>query len=103
VVVLILPTVGTSDDATEELVDGLVDSVPAVEGPAHKVVDTPAGDAHRWQFTVAGDAVGSVTVRAFLFSEGSDAVVVAFASPTTTWSRFVDGFDSMLKSLRFGV
>jgi hypothetical protein len=103
VVVLVLPTVGTSDDATEVLVDGLINNAPLDGRPLHKVIGTPAGDAHRWQFTVTGDAVGSVTIRAFLFSDGPDAVVVAFASPAASWGELDEVFVSMIRSLHFGV
>jgi hypothetical protein len=103
VVVLVLPSVGTSDDATEELVLTLIEAVAVDGGPARKVVGTPAGDAHRFQFSVTGDLVGPVTIRAFLYSEGSDAVVVAFASAAATWSQVDDVFSSMIRSLRFGV
>jgi hypothetical protein len=103
VAVLVLPGTGASDDAIEGVVSDLISTVPTQGEPRHKVVATKAGDAHRWLLTVVGDLVGPVTVRAFLYSAGSNAVVVTFASSADTWAQFEPAFDGMLDSLRFGV
>jgi hypothetical protein len=103
VAVLVLPDVGSSDEEIQGFVADLIAGIPTQGQPRHKVVDTPAGDAHRFLLTVVGDAVGPVSVRAFLYSAGPNAVVVAFASAADASRRFEPVFDSMIKSLRFGV
>jgi hypothetical protein len=103
VAVLVVPTDGASDDETEELVAELIGGVPRSGNLAHKVVSLPGGDAHRFELTVGGDTVGPVTLRLFLFSAGSDAVVVAFAAGAAGWANAAPAFESTIRSLRFGV
>jgi hypothetical protein len=103
VAVLVIPGAGASDDTIEAVVTDLLTNTPTQGDVRHKVVGTKAGDAHRFLLTVVGDMVGPVNVRVFLYSAGTNAVVVAFASAEGAPREVASAFDEMLDSLRFGV
>jgi hypothetical protein len=104
VAVLVLRTSGVPDEETEAFLAQLIADVPgAADTLAHKVVTLAAGDAHRFDLTVEGDQVGSLRLRIYLFSAGDDAIIVTFAAPVDAFDAALPAFDSIIKSLRFGV
>lgn len=104
VTVAVLRTRGIPDDETRAFVWGLIGDLPgAADTLTHSVVTLPAGDAHRFDLNVEGDVLGSVHLRIYLFSVGDDAIIVTFAANADAFPDALPAFDSIIKSLRFGV
>ena len=100
---LLLPTHGQPQDDVETMVQQEIAASPALDGPvAHSVITVAAGDAHRFDVQVRGSD-GAVRLRVYLFSVGADAVVVLFGASAAGFDAASPSFDSILKSLRFGV
>lgn len=100
--ILIVPSNGDSYD-TEQRVDDVLAGLATVTSEVERsVTSVRAGDARRYDLTVAGDLL-TVQLRAYLFTIGDDGIIVLFGSdPAFAGSASAD-MEAIVKSLRFGV
>ena len=66
------------------------------------VASVRAGDAQRYDLTVAGDLL-TVQLRAYLFTVGDDGFIVLFGSDPALAAGAASDMEAIVKSLRFGV
>jgi hypothetical protein len=103
IAILIMPTNGASDAATQKRVGDIIDGLQTVDGTIeHSVIAVAAGDAHRYDLRLQGDTL-SVQVRIYLFTVGDDGVLILCGRDTSLAADTWPDVDSMIKSLRFGV
>jgi hypothetical protein len=102
--VLVMPAIGIDDEGRKDLVAGIVRSLPTSGEPVrHSVVTVPAGDAHRYDLAVEALDGSAVALRLLQFSVGDDVVILTFGAPAPSMASAQPTFESIVKSLRFGV
>lgn len=100
--VLVIPSRRGSDD-TERRLEGILASLGTVTSEVERVVvAVRAGDARRYDLTVAGDLI-TVQLRAYLFTVGGDGFLVLFGSDPAIAAGAASDMEAIVKSLRFGV
>jgi hypothetical protein len=100
--VLVIPSQRGSDD-TERRVEDILGGLATVTSEVERTVTSVrAGDAQRYDLTVAGDLV-TVQLRAYLFTVGNDGFVVLFGSDPAIAAGAASDMEAIVKSLRFGV
>jgi hypothetical protein len=100
--ILIVPTPRGSED-TDGRMDEILGSLGTVTSEVERsVISVRAGDARRYDLTVAGDVL-TAQVRAYLFTIGDDGIVVLFASDPAFAGGASADMEAIVKSLRFGV
>jgi hypothetical protein len=100
--IVVIPSRRGSDD-TEELVgDFLSNPAIAASEVERSVASVRAGDAERYDVTVAGDLV-TVQLRVYLFTVGDDGFIVLFGSDPAIAASAASDMEAIVKSLRFGV
>ncbi len=100
--ILVIPSRRGSED-TEQRVEDILESLVTVTSEVERTVaSVRAGDAQRYDLTVAGDLV-TVQLRAYLFTVGDDGFIVLFGSDPTLAASAAADMEAIVKSLRFGV
>jgi hypothetical protein len=103
IAILIIPTDGASDSETQKRVAVLVNGLTLVDGPIeHSVISVAAGDAHRYDLIVQGDAL-SIQLRLYLFTVGDEGVLILCGRDASLAPDTWPDVDAIIKSLRFGV
>lgn len=100
--ILVVPSQRGSADTQRRMDDLLASLVTVTSEVTRSVVAVRAGDAQRYDLTVAGDVL-AVQLRAYLFTIGDDGIVVLFASDPAFAGDASADMDAIVKSLRFGV
>jgi hypothetical protein len=101
--ILVIPSGRGSDDAEQRLEDILANLGTVMTSEVERVVvAVRAGDARRYDLTVAGDLI-TVQLRAYLFTVGDDGFVVLFGSDPAIAAGAASDMEAIVKSLRFGV
>jgi hypothetical protein len=83
----------------ESILRGLSTGTSEVE---RSVTSVRAGDARRYDMTVAGELV-TVQLRVYLFTVGDDGFIVLFGSDPANGPTAASDMEAIVKSLRFGV
>jgi hypothetical protein len=100
--ILVIPSQRGSDD-TEQRVDDILAGLTTLTSEVERsVASVRAGDARRYDLTVAGDLL-TVQLRVYLFTIGDDGIVVMFGSDPTVAVGAAADMEAIVKSLRFGV
>jgi hypothetical protein len=100
--ILVIPSRRGSDDTerrVETILRGLATATSEVE---RSVASVRAGDAQRYDVTVASDLI-TVQLRVYLFTVGDDGFVVLFGSDPAIAAGAASDMEAIVKSLRFGV
>jgi hypothetical protein len=100
--VLVIRSQRGSDDTEQRLEDILGVLSTATSEVERSVASVRAGDARRYDLTVAGDLL-TVQLRAYLFTIGGDGFVVLFGSDPAVAAGAASDMEAIVKSLRFGV
>lgn len=103
VVVATMRTRGMDKGAARNAVEDLLAQAPLVAGPTHSVEGLPAGDAHRYDATIATEAGTALRFQIYVFRVGGDSFVIAAVAPEDQFDASQATFDAIIKSLRFGV
>lgn len=103
VVVATMRTRGMDKGAARNAVEDLLAQAPLVADPTHSVEGLPAGDAHRYDATIASDTGIVLRFQIYVFRVGGDSFVVAAVAPEDQFDASQATFDAIIKSLRFGV
>jgi hypothetical protein len=99
---VVIPSRRGSED-TELRLEGILATLGTVTSEIERtVVSVRAGDARRYDLTVAGDLV-TVQLRAYLFTVGNDGFIVLFGSDPAFAAGAASNMEAIVKSLRFGV
>lgn len=100
--VLVIPSQRGSDD-TERRVDESLANLEVLTSEVERtVVSVRAGDARRYDLTVAGDLL-TAQLQVYLFTVGGDGIIVLFASDPAFAGNASTDVEAIVKSLRFGV
>lgn len=99
--ILVIPSRG-AEDTQNRLEDTLAGLATATSEIGRSVTSVRAGDAQRYDLTVAGDMV-TAQLRLYLFTIGDDGIVILFASDPAIAGDASADMDAIVKSLRFGV
>jgi hypothetical protein len=100
--VLVIPSQRGSED-TEQRVDDILSGLPILTSEVERTVTSVrAGDAQRYDLTVAGDFL-TVQLRLYLFTIGDDGIIVLFGSDPAFAVDAASDMEAIVKSLRFGV
>lgn len=100
--VLVVPTPRGSDDIVQRIDETLGSMGTVTSEVERSVVSVRAGDAQRYDLTVAGDVL-TAQVRAYAFTIGDDGILVLFASDPAFAADASADMEAIVKSLRFGV
>jgi hypothetical protein len=100
--ILVIRSQRGSDDTEQRLEDILGALSTATSEVERSVASVRAGDARRYDLTVAGDLL-TVQLRAYLFTIGGDGFVVLFGSDPAVAEGAASDMEAIVKSLRFGV
>ncbi len=100
--ILVIPSQRGSDDTEQRLEDILGNLVTVTSEVQRTVASVRAGDAQRYDLSVAGDLL-AVQLRAYLFTVGDDGFIVLFASDPAIAPGAASDMEAIVKSLRFGV
>jgi len=103
VVVATMRTRGMDKGAARNAVEDLLAQAPLVAEPSHSVEGLPAGDAHRYDATIASETGSALRLQIYVFRVGGDSFVIAAMAPEDLFDASQATFDSIIKSLRFGV
>lgn len=103
VIVATMRTRGMDKAAARNAVEDLLAQSPLVVGPSHSVEGLPAGDAHRYDATIASETGMTLRFQIYVFRVGGDSFVIAAAAPEDQFDASQLTFDGIIKSLRFGV
>lgn len=100
--ILVIPSQRGSAD-TQQRLDDILGSLATVTSEIqHTVASVRAGDAQRYDLTVAGDLL-TVQIRLYLFTIGDDGIVILFGSDPAIAGDASADMEAIVKSLRFGV
>jgi hypothetical protein len=100
--ILVIPSREGSEDTRQRL-DDMIGSLATVIGEIeHSVTSVRAGDAQRYDLTVAGDTL-TVQLRVYLFTIGDDGIIILFGSDPAIAEDASADMEAIVKSLRFGV
>lgn len=100
--ILVIPSDRGSDDTRRRL-EVVLETLSTVTSEVERTVaSVRAGDAQRYDLTVAGDLV-TVQLRAYLFTVGGDGFIVLFGSDPAIAASAASDMEAIVKSLRFGV
>jgi hypothetical protein len=100
--ILVIPAQRGSED-TEQRVDDVLASLTTLSSEVERsVASVRAGDARRYDLTVAGDFL-TVQLRVYLFTIGDDGIVVMFGADPAVAADATSDIEAIVKSLRFGV
>lgn len=101
--ILVMPTAGASDAETQKRFSAVVNGLTNVDGAIdHSVISVAAGDAHRYDLSIQGDAL-SVQLRLYLFMIGDDGILLLGGRDAALADANWPDMDAIVKSLRFGV
>ncbi|MET0771732.1 MAG: hypothetical protein ABWZ82_01500 [Candidatus Limnocylindrales bacterium] len=100
--ILVISSRRGSDDTEQRVEDILANLATVTSEVERTVTSVRAGDAQRYDLTVAGDLV-AVQLRAYLFTVGDDGFVVLFGSDPALAASAAPDMEAIVKSLRFGV
>lgn len=100
--ILVIPSQRGSED-TQQRLEAILEGLATITSEVERsVASVRAGDAQRYDFTVAGDFL-TVDLRLYLFTIGDDGIVVLFGADSTLAGNASPDMDAIVKSLRFGV
>lgn len=100
--ILVIPSQRGSDDTEQRIDDILANLTTATSEVERTVTSVRAGDAQRYDLTVAGDVL-TVQLRLYLFTVGDDGIIVLFGSDPALAGDASADMEAIVKSLRFGV
>jgi hypothetical protein len=100
--ILVIPSQRGSDDTQRRVEDILAGLATATSEVERTVASVRAGDAQRYDLTVAGDLL-TVQLRIYLFTVGDDGFIVLFGSDPAIAAGAASDMEAIVKSLRFGV
>ena len=100
--ILVIPS-RRGSDGIEQRVEDILTSLGTVTSEVERTVaSVRAGDAQRYDLTLAGDLV-TVQLRAYLFTVGNDGFIVLFGLDPALAAGAASDMEAIVKSLRFGV
>jgi hypothetical protein len=100
--ILVIPA-RRGSDATAQRVESVLRGLSTATSEVERsVTSVRAGDARRYDMTVAGELV-TVQLRVYLFTVGDDGFIVLFGSDPAVAAGAASDMEAIVKSLRFGV
>jgi hypothetical protein len=100
--ILVIPSQRSSQDTEQRVDDTLAGLTTLTSEIERTVTSVRAGDAQRYDLTVAGDVL-TVQLRLYLFTIGDDGIIVLFGSDPAVAVDAAADMEAIVKSLRFGV
>jgi hypothetical protein len=103
VVIASMRTRGMEKGAARNLVESLLGQTTLATDVGHSVQSLPAGNAHRYDALIVADSGVTVQLEVYVLRVGGDSFLVAAVAPEDRFAAAQQDFETILRSLRFGV